>query len=250
MARVARADAERELRDAADDAARQLVLLCNQFDLGQIYVYRGIATTLRLFCHDSGSSQSLCHQIKGLKHPYYAMTSKSSLPGNMLAECHLVRFRICVDGAIDALPILEQKPFCRSDMRSFRDWWTGAVVRDSRRRSISREDLVKYVANQDGGAHFDPEIDPVFSELKNSISIFKPDQSDWRLHPIPSCVRQIAHEFIRSNAKHVCLAAAVAAYRPRKLTPSSLGSSELVDTLKHCEFGSPQLTVVNPAGRG
>ena len=59
----------------------------------------------------------------------------------------------------------------RDHFAPVREWWTNPVMRDFEGRFFSRADLVLSVANQDGGAHVDPILDPPYHALvaENSI---------------------------------------------------------------------------------
>jgi len=55
---------------------------------------------------------------------------------------------------------------------SFGKWWEEPVIRDAKRRLLSRKNLVFSLRNQDGGAHFDTELtDPVYRGIAKENSV-------------------------------------------------------------------------------
>ena len=56
----------------------------------------------------------------------------------------------------------------------FNDWWN-EINFDDKKNKFTRRDIVTYVANQDGGAHVDPELDESYATLTkmNSASGLK-----------------------------------------------------------------------------
>ena len=82
------------------------------------------------------------------------------------------------------------------------DWWNERVLRDDHRHHFTRRDIILTVANQDGGAHVDPEIDEAYHRLANEHSIgfisVGPDGQKPLEHIEKVYVRQIAWELIQS----------------------------------------------------
>ena len=76
----------------------------------------------------------------------------------------------------------------------FGDWWHQSVVKDAQGREFSRWDLVRVVANQDGGAHVDPKVDQLHYQLTrlNSLGISRGETP--RDSPVPATLRQIGWE--------------------------------------------------------
>lgn len=83
----------------------------------------------------------------------------------------------------------------------FLAWWKAVVFKDQRGNRFSRKDIVLTVANQDGGAHVDPELDEDYDALskKNTLGwTFKSGDAEipWPSNPVPASIRQIAHEVL------------------------------------------------------
>lgn len=88
-------------------------------------------------------------------------------------------------------------------------WWNRVVIRDQARAEFTRKDLVLALANQDGGAHVDPELDDAYKALSRSNSLgwmagIRSGMDDGTVanvpmgSPVPANVRQIAWELERS----------------------------------------------------
>ncbi|KMZ11485.1 hypothetical protein BHUM_05471c [Candidatus Burkholderia humilis] len=82
-------------------------------------------------------------------------------------------------------------------------WWTCPVLKDNKGRFMSRFDIVSHIANSDGGAHVDPELDEAYMALSRQNSL------GWHFtkcdiveaivgRPELACVRQIAHEVLET----------------------------------------------------
>jgi hypothetical protein len=76
----------------------------------------------------------------------------------------------------------------------------------SPKHQISREFLFKTAANQDGGAHVDPDLHPLYKRLKslggtNIEYQLRPDIPPLRFSNVPyPALRQMAYEILTSSA--------------------------------------------------
>lgn len=55
------------------------------------------------------------------------------------------------------------------DPQPFSAWWERPLIEDSKLNQFSRRQLILVMANQDGGAHVDAEIDQDYAELMNDF---------------------------------------------------------------------------------
>jgi hypothetical protein len=90
----------------------------------------------------------------------------------------------------------------------FQQWWTMPVIRDSAAQLFNRSDIVRLVANKDGGAHVDPKLPNNYAQL-HSVATFGwrvtgPDGAllDVRISPVLPSLRQIAEEFALTVKQH------------------------------------------------
>jgi hypothetical protein len=89
------------------------------------------------------------------------------------------------------------------NLKNFDIWWNSAVFVDQLGRQLTRKDLVLAAANQDGGAHVDPELDLIYSDLSRSNSLgWVADTEPENPMPLPgpekAALRQIGHEVLKS----------------------------------------------------
>jgi len=89
-------------------------------------------------------------------------------------------------------------------IRPFHSWWNRPVMKDNHGAFFSRQALVLGVADQDGGAHVDRELDEACGELTRRSSIGWRYAGERGPEDIPglelACVRQVAHELLVTPA--------------------------------------------------
>jgi len=120
-------------------------------------------------------------------------------PRNVLAEHKLVLIRMTNAGA-RYIPVLNDAPLRARQVR-FLDWWNNPVLKDQAGITFCRRELILNVADTDGGAHVDSELDAKYMALSRANSLgwqFSADNIVKALEGRPelACVRQIAHELL------------------------------------------------------
>ncbi|MCI1142562.1 hypothetical protein MOP88_10075 [Sphingomonas sp. WKB10] len=136
---------------------------CAAFDDGYTDEYKRLAVSVRVLVHDAGQSHSLLGQL-GMKGGHFISYTEVIDGRNMMADWPLAIMSMG-GGGITLLPKLDKSPFPRR-MLTFENWWTETVYRDPHSGvSLDRKTIVLTVANQDGGAHVDPEIDQRYARL-------------------------------------------------------------------------------------
>jgi hypothetical protein len=53
----------------------------------------------------------------------------------------------------------------------FVDWWNTPVLKDQQGRKFCRRELIQNVANTDGGAHVDPQLEEAYMDLSRNNSL-------------------------------------------------------------------------------
>lgn len=196
--RVARskADLEQELKD-------QIALLknsCNAFDSGLEAIGKHIALILRVLFHYHGQSRALLEQL-GLRSRRWYDTAGPLTPNNLIAEMPMVVMRMSNEEA-SYLPACAVGGAPRQPVKvNFVDWWNTPVLKDQQGRKFCRRELVQHVANTDGGAHVDPELEEAYMDLSRNNSLgwvfSKGDVKEvFKGRPELACIRQIAHEVL------------------------------------------------------
>ncbi|MFO0599572.1 MAG: SEC-C domain-containing protein [Myxococcaceae bacterium] len=190
-----------ETKQAFDDQLRFLRKSCDDYDAGDIQEAVRLAASMRVLLNDSGSnSHSLLSQLDRT-HLRFLNTAGQYDSRNLLTYQGLVCMRLGFDSQ-SWEPYLDNPPR-KPEWLRFTEWWGAVVICDSRRDTFTRRDLVRYVANQDGGAHVDPEMDERYALLKRNQS------TGWRVQHadgstgtladlVTASVRQIAYEVLRS----------------------------------------------------
>jgi hypothetical protein len=189
-----RADLIRELAD-------QVVLLahaCNSFDNGLVQAAKHMAVSLRVLLHERGQCRALLQQL-GIREKRFLNTSRLLNPKNLLTENTL-----CIFNAGGWVPRCNGPQGHGPDQTwiRFEDWWNQDVVRDNQRRTFNRRELVMNVADTDGGAHADPDLDAAYMDLSRNNSlgwVFDTDKGPVPFEgPQSYCIRQIAHEVLET----------------------------------------------------
>ena len=114
-------------------------------------------------------------------------------------------FNAFVNGKCIYLPSCYETEPMAGHFISFEHWWNGRILIASN-VSFTRRDLVRFVANKDGGAHIDPELDQTYYNLKNNIYSWQltrmgnfPNIPFEELHL--ALLRQLVHETLMSFKK-------------------------------------------------
>jgi hypothetical protein len=229
--------------------ARQLKFLARSseaFDAGEEDEAIRLATILRVLLHDTtaqgrdshsllmqlGHQQTLSFVDTGLYRQKLDQALDAHLaatnPGMVVAAIQPGEAGLVVSGqALNGRPAwvapLGSPRFHPQDPRSaamvtphaFSTWWSTPLVEASSGKQFSRKDLVLIMANQDGGAHVDPQIDADYADLVVDflgVEILVGEECDgvdvYGTGPLPggqmqgnvaaASVRQIAYELFET----------------------------------------------------
>lgn len=175
-----------------------LKLFAAEYDKGQSFLFKEMAVKLRILFQDSpkGRSRSLCSQLDIENIELYdSAKSIGDLVTNAVKAPVYLRFNL--DNPLIFRPNLLPGLF-KSD---FHYWWSiGPIVIDKYKNEYSRQKLVRFVADNDGGAHVDIELPEQYYKLSRG------DGSGWShrteenvekyIDPIPATIREITHEVL------------------------------------------------------
>ena len=189
------------------ELVEQLQLLrhsCVAFDQGLEAIGKHLALSVRVLVHQHGQSRALLDQL-GLRSIRFLDSAGELSPTNLLPECKLTALRVTASGGRYIAPIqgaLPMKPI------SFVGWWNTPILKDLNGQKFCRRDLVLHVADTDGGAHVDPELDEAYMAIsrENSLGwVFKSGDIVQALDGRPElvCMRQIAHEVLSTISEFV-----------------------------------------------
>jgi SEC-C motif len=182
------------------------------FDAGFEGEAKRLAVTLRVLLHDRGGSKSLLGQL-GMLDRKFLDTALEFDEANRMTHGGLV-FIAVGPPSTRFVAMLDDMPAPNLKRQiDFAEWWNEPVFVDRQRRKLSRKQLILTAAEQDGGAHVDPGLDPTYFELtrNNALGwIVKNDKREVQMDgPEKAAIRQIAHEVLktlkpdyRKNSQH------------------------------------------------
>lgn len=172
------------------------------FDQGHEEEAKRLAVNVRTLVHDTNSSTSLFTQLD-LKGKQFFDTALPSVPGNQAAQHPLVRIAVSGNAKSQSSRFLAPLDGARRhEWVDFDTWWGRPVLVDAGTNSLSRKNLVLTMANQDGGAHVDPELNKDYAAALDprffSTQVLDKEH-EWGIRNAAfASVRQIAHEVIKT----------------------------------------------------
>jgi len=170
-----------KLRDQIEYLQRS----CRDYDAGHWNEAQRMATPIRLLFHDTGRSRSLLKQMElkaRLRMENAAMTvaqfeadeaprPKPGEPGVFTTTKHLTQRPGLALPAVDAQRLVWAPRFAAhppTEPVGFDYWWNDAVIAGDSGRTYSRADIVKAMANQDGGTHIEDLAETYAQLLEDS----------------------------------------------------------------------------------
>lgn len=195
-----------ELDSLLEEQLEFLKLSCTSFDNGFTGEIKRLAVSVRVLVHDTNASTSLL-KLANKKTISFVDTSDPFDDENVLSHSSLVQIHMSPHGA---KPRAHLDDAIQPDSIPFDAWWNGIVLVDSNRNEFSRKDIVLYLANKDGGAHVDHEIDEKYHNLRNKnslgwITVLGDGREIEGEDHVPATMRQIAHELIKSlDPNYIC----------------------------------------------
>jgi hypothetical protein len=193
-------DLESELRDQL----KLLINACDSYDKGFKAIGKHIALSLRVLLHHHGQSQALLQQL-GLRNIRFMDTAGKINRNNLLTDCNLCAMKVGSEGAEYQPKHAVGGGATPPQWIRFADWWNMPVVKDQQERKFNRRELILHVADTDGGAHVDSELDEAYMALsrENSLGwVFTNGNVEIAFEgPELPCIRQIAYETIETLRK-------------------------------------------------
>ncbi len=192
------AQAKSDLETHFRDQLKFLVVSVQAYDQGEKAEAKRLALALRILIHDTARSSSLMNQLELKTMPFLdtALVDGKGQPAVM----GLVAIRVDPKTAQATFrPNLDSITSGRKV--TFDQWWNWVVLID-KNNQFTRKDLVLWLADQDGGAHVDPDLDAAYAALSRQNSMrcrVKVNGKTFDIEsPVPASVRQITYEFLQS----------------------------------------------------
>jgi hypothetical protein len=196
---------KKDLENYLKEQLELLNVLVDAYDSGKTTVAKSIATVIRILVHDTKNSHSLLGQLNLKENLFFdsGTSIKKTINGLKMITSYAGIVATSVGQDVNYIPYLDESPPDCFGLVPFEEYWNRIVIIDNNREEFSRGLLVLRMANQDGGAHVDPEIDEKYMKLirensmgwKKTINNSNPeDLSGIEL----ATMRQIGHEIIRT----------------------------------------------------
>lgn len=187
-----------------------MIRSCQAFDAGHFSEAKRLAVALRVLLHDTPKSHSLLKQL-GLKSIGFLDTAFPCPKKEDQVFLGLLKTQITINDDLSASgqhhPLLHERPHGNKPRKKFfADWWNQVVLIDMHRVTFSRREIIMAVANTDGGAHVDPELDESYARLSRENSIGYGVGMNGQITQIDKSelvsIRQIAYEVLTSLENH------------------------------------------------
>jgi hypothetical protein len=155
-----------ELTELLDEQVSFLKASCSAFDAGFTGEIKRLAVSVRVLVHDKGRSTSLM-TLTNRKTDKFFDSADPYDDNNLISHSSLVQVHMNPTGAI---PKAHLDDCIATKVIDFEDWWNGIVLVDAQKNEFTRRDIVLNLANKEGGAHVDHQIDEKYNNLRKNNS--------------------------------------------------------------------------------
>lgn len=146
------------------------------YDEGHEAEAKRLAVSLRVLLHDTRHSVSLLNHLQIKDRLAFKDTAAGDPPPGAIV---LFSGGLCTvkcttgpDGSTEFDPVLDTDPERNAQPRQcFGDWWETPVLHDQEGNSFTRKNFVLAVADQDGGAHVDAQLEAAYEALTRGNSM-------------------------------------------------------------------------------
>lgn len=193
-----------DLKKQLYDQLELLKKLAELYDKGGTVAAKAMATSIRVLVHDTKSSKSLLSQVSQKNIDFYdTVGSEKNAIGSDSKRIGSYHGLVGVGVANSTyIPYLDEPIPGHSKYVPFDEYWNRKIFIDGKNNVFTRKDVVLAIANQDGGAHVDPNLEEKYVELSRNNSMGLKSGINDNLKPLEgaelAAVRQIGHEIIRT----------------------------------------------------
>jgi len=179
----------------------------DSYDKGFEGEAKRLAVAIRILVHDTQESKSLLTSLGKKNINFYDSASDYHPNGVVVSHSGLVlkKFMFPKGGGEYEAPLDDLPPSRNKNKKvNFDQWWDNRIViRDSQKNTFTRKDLVRTVANTEGGAHVDLNLNQAYANLSRFHSLgwkfFRGEVAeDFKNNPALPSIRQIAHEVLKT----------------------------------------------------
>lgn len=195
-------------KEKLEDHLGFLRLSAAEFDRGSQSEALRMATSIRVLIHDTRNSTSLLAHL-GMKDILFYDTATEFNPKNLFPTHEgLTIMKVTMNETGNQglhVAALHLTPPSRGNKKSkFTDWWNKLVYIDKSGSRFTRADIVLSLANKDGGAHVDGEVDKSYYDfsLPNPLG-FSTGSNEFENSPLLPSVRQITYEILKSIEEEI-----------------------------------------------
>jgi hypothetical protein len=158
-----------------------------------------LATAIRILVHDTNNSHSLLSQLDKKDILFYDSAIKY-IPNAFQTFC-LTSIRMSTKKGAEYRAPLDGRDMEKID---FIKWWEENIIfKDNSGNIFTRKDLVRNVADKDGGAHVDPNLQEAYANLSRfnltGLKLYvNGKQRGFKNTPVLPSIRQIAYELLET----------------------------------------------------
>jgi len=184
-----------------------LEALCGYYDRDEKEILAlPISTSIRVLVHDTKHSISLLTHLGKKEVNYFSTNLKDENESVHLGIVRRINVGVKdgVGGEAKYWPLCDERYFGKPEENKelkFSDWWEGERVFRSSKHFLTRKDIVLSVANKDGGAHFDSEVEEKYDAFRHAwsggsslVGITSGIKRGYDNIPVYPAIRQIAYE--------------------------------------------------------
>lgn len=188
------------INEAFGEQIAALRTSANAYDQGSKWEAKRLAACVYILVHDKGRAVSMFTQMGMKEHLEFVSTADALIPGNLAPEFPLAVL-VPTQSSAEYVPLCTMYSSLECRAFSFALWWEQPILRAQNNEILTRRTLVLSLRDQDGGAHFDSSLDPIYrgfaTEHKGGFFIVHAD--DGRREELPfgphfASMRQIAWE--------------------------------------------------------
>lgn len=164
-----------EINQQLVECVQNLIDDASRFDKGQLRTIKRSSGMLRMLFYDTGMSHSILGQLDD-QNKIKMMSCSNPQPDVKLFMGPVYNVRYAVTPIPKSSQDYENTfifiPDDTTTYVHFQEWWNAPIyfLGDT---VFTRKSLTTVMANQDGGAHFDPKIDASYQSLKSGETGYK-----------------------------------------------------------------------------